>query len=954
TGTLASHQLVPAVGCSSTQCLVVWQDGRSSTTGEYDIFGTFVNPTGVVSHPQGLPVSTAALTQQTPDVVSDGTDFLVVWEHLAGSAFDIRGAVVNASGTVVMPDIGLVVEPTTDQRFPVVAYDGTNYLLVWSDRRLGTYDINAQLVSRAGVPSPSFPISTAPGDQVFPAVSFDGSNHLVVWADGRSFVTYDVYGRHVPPGGVLGAAEFPISTGADDWEQVPTVASGAGGSLVLWQDDRNTRFGDDIFGARVTSGGTVSDPSGILVSTAANRQRDPAIAFDGTNFLVVWQDDRVLGEVSIRGTQVSPTGVVLDPTGIELSTAPGDTNVPYFPAIGFDGTHFLVVWRYVRSDAGDIYGARVTREGTVVEPGDFVISAGTGQQLDPSIAFDGANFLVVWADARSGSNDIYGARVSPGGSVLERAGIAISTATDAQLSPGVAFDGTNFLVVWEDQRAVPAGTEIADIFGARVTPAGVVLETGGTPIAQGLSNQVNPKVAFDGTHSLVVWEDNRSDVSDIYGARVTPGMSVLEPNGIPISTAVGFQLDLALAFDGDNYLVVWRDDRDRSFVDVYGARVSPSGSVLEPDGFVISSEPTSDHYHPAVASMGAGESMVVYTRFNLAPDVNADRVRGRIVSFPASNPPRPPVASPQVVQTHQGAAVAILLTGTDPDGDALTFSVVGPPSNGTLSGTAPGLLYAPSEGFAGVDSFTFKVNDGSADSAAATVHVVVQPVSPANQLPVPVSQVLATPEDTPLSLTLIATDVEEDAIRFGIMVAPGHGTLSGTPPNLTYHPAPNYAGPDSFTFTADDGRGLGAYGVISLDVTPRNDGPTCASPAVTVAAGSEAAVVLSASDLEQSALTFTVLTQPSHGTLSGAAPHFIYTPDDAFTGTDSFTYEANDGSASCGSTPVTLLVVRSGDSTREEPSGPFGCSAAGGARGISFFSLLGLWALTRMRRRTSG
>lgn len=92
----------------------------------------------------------------------------------------------------------------------------------------------------------------------------------------------------------------------------------------------------------------------------------------------------------------------------------------------------------------------------------------------PALAFDGTNFLVVWDDGRGGYNrDIYGARVTPAGTVLDSNGIAISTALADQWRPAVAFDGTNFLVVWEDQRN---GPDDYDIYGARVTPAGAVLD----------------------------------------------------------------------------------------------------------------------------------------------------------------------------------------------------------------------------------------------------------------------------------------------------------------------------------------------------------------------------------------------------------------------------------------------------------------------------------------------
>ncbi len=84
-----------------------------------------------------------------------------------------------------------------------------------------------------------------------------------------------------------------------------------------------------------------------------------------------------------------------------------------------------------------------------------------------------------------------------------------------------------------------------------------------------------------------------------------------------------------------------------------------------------------------------------------------------------------PVADAQSVTTNEDAAKAITLTGSDVEGDALTFSVVTHPAHGTLSGTAPNLTYTPNVNYSGPDSFTFKANDGHADPNTATVSIDV-------------------------------------------------------------------------------------------------------------------------------------------------------------------------------------------------------------------------------------
>ncbi len=136
------------------------------------------------------------------------------------------------------------------------------------------------------------------------------------------------------------------------------------------------------------------------------------------------------------------------------------------------------------------------------------------------------------------------------------------------------------------------------------------------------------------------------------------------------------------------------------------------------------------------------------------------------------------------------------------DGNPLTYSVVVGPGHGSLSGTAPNVTYTPSANYNGADSFTFKVNDGTVDSAPATVSISVTPV---NDSPVADAQALSTAEDTPLGILLSGSDVENSPLSFAVVATPAHGSLSGSAPNLTYTPDLNYHGADSFTFKVNDG-----------------------------------------------------------------------------------------------------------------------------------------------------
>ena len=263
-----------------------------------------------------------------------------------------------------------------------------------------------------------------------------------------------------------------------------------------------------------------------------------------------------IAELKERYTDGERSGEFLIDTSVVYVDAPDYQD---YPAIAFDGTNYLVVWTDDRGglyEEYDIYGARVTTSGTVLDPSGIPISTVANDQYNPSTAFDGTNYLVAWTDYRSGA-EMYGARVTPSGDVLDTSGIPISTAPYYQKYPSIAFDGTNYLVVWKDSRS---GSDY-DIYGARVTTSGTVLDTSGIPISTAGNDQEYPSIAFDGTNYLVVWQDERNGPADIYGAKVSTSGTVLDT--FPVSTQSGDQLSPAIAKGSGNQVLVvysgWTD-----------------------------------------------------------------------------------------------------------------------------------------------------------------------------------------------------------------------------------------------------------------------------------------------------------------------------------------------------------------------------------------------------------
>ncbi|MSU57823.1 MAG: tandem-95 repeat protein, partial [Pedosphaera sp.] len=180
-----------------------------------------------------------------------------------------------------------------------------------------------------------------------------------------------------------------------------------------------------------------------------------------------------------------------------------------------------------------------------------------------------------------------------------------------------------------------------------------------------------------------------------------------------------------------------------------------------------------------------------------------------------------PTALAQSVTLDEDTSTNLTAQAADLEGDPLTYQLVTPPVNGTLTGTLPNVIYTPAQNYHGPDSFTFKVNDGLVDSPPAVVSLTVLPV---NDPPVALAQSVALDEDTTVTLTLGAFDVDGDPLTFSVG-APAHGSLTGSPPNLTYRPNTNFNGPDNFLFSVSDGQTNSLPATVSIMIRPVNDAP---------------------------------------------------------------------------------------------------------------------------------
>lgn len=220
------------------------------------------------------------------------------------------------------------------------------------------------------------------------------------------------------------------------------------------------------------------------------------------------------------------------------------------------------------------------------------------------------------------------------------------------------------------------------------------------------------------------------------------------------------------------------------------------------------------------------------------------------------------------------------------------------------------------------------------------------PDSP-NAVPVGTAQTASTTEDTAQRISLGGSDGDGDALRFSVSGGPGRGTLSGSPPEVTYTPNANVNGTDSFSFTVSDGIDVSANSIVTINIAPVNDPPVAIARSVAATAGQATGMTLEGSDPDGDALSFEIVSQPANGRASAAGATATYTADGGFSGSDSFTFRVSDGTLA--SAAATVAITVSAAPTAPAPGGGGG----GGSTGVGLLILL-LAGMYREFRGSSG
>lgn len=278
---------------------------------------------------------------------------------------------------------------------------------------------------------------------------------------------------------------------------------------------------------------------------------------------------------------MTPDGTVLD--SIVICDAAQDQLAP---SVSCSDSIYLVCWSGKDVEFYNVYCARISSNGTVLDEDGFAVYPDTVSQSTPVTAYDGNNFIIVWCEYDSHENSIRAIRVNGEGVVIDSTPITISKGIGAKYNVAISFDGSNFMAIWDDARI--SGTEY-DEWAARVTPQGVLLDTNGIPVDTSPGSQYRPSISFCEPYYLAMWSEDISGSPDIYAKRISPSGVLIDSSPLPVCTASGYQEDVASCAVPDGYALGWKDGRlgfENS--DIYGSFIDTSGSAIGEKGIEVS------------------------------------------------------------------------------------------------------------------------------------------------------------------------------------------------------------------------------------------------------------------------------------------------------------------------------------------------------------------------------
>ncbi len=632
--------------------------------------------------PGDLAAGTAAESQLCPEIAAGGPGYLAVWQDMrpvlcgttstpyepfCGNGWDIYGARFDVEGNLLDESPILIAQEGMNQERPRVAWNGENWLVVYSSQRPDWYffeDVVGRRVSAAGVVLDEEPIPirldcTNCTPAAAPGVGSDGSNWLVAW-EGLQYVGEIPYPnlegvRVGPAGNVLGTpVTLQLHGVAAFGPRQPQVVWAGDEYMLLWTESvpeevRFKRFtadlapldasprhvanagggrvatdGEGFFvvtgarrGYRVNHAGTVLDPGGIGFDAGigAFQPSGPQVAWDGFDWTIAFSENPDFdSSAEVYMVRVSSQGAVVEGPTPVVATPAED----YQPALASaDAGRVEVAWAPWGFAQGEEENIRVANVADLDAIPDLVDgSVGLHRQGWVRLATNGGEHLAALTSEGGGATRILVQRLALDGTPLGAEPFLLATYSElTRVFPDVAFDGERYLVSW-----VLAGT----IWGQRVAADGAPIDAAPVALLAGENASAVAVGGLDGTFLLAYTWVFSGDQQLISGVRVRgEDLAVLDA---PFDLGFDFALAPRVAAFGGRWLALWERQPSHDISDsvIRAAFVAADG--VPTSDFVVSQQGNGDDAAVAVA----GEEALVVWHDNA--DFNEASIEGRILT----------------------------------------------------------------------------------------------------------------------------------------------------------------------------------------------------------------------------------------------------------------------------------------------------------------------------------
>ncbi len=350
----------------------------------------------------------------------------------------------------------------------------------------------------------------------------------------------------------------------------------------------------------------------IRVDTLGTADNYPAIAFDGTNYLIVWQTGTPnatgTGTTAIVGVRVSNSGTILDAT--PLSIGNNTTRDDEFPSVAYDSVNsrYIVVWMMWNDTTAPVTTAHIYRNTVTTSGGvgtSTAILTGTNRILAfPAVACCDLNdryYVVYGRNSTTGAtsfNAFWGQTYNRNTHAAAGASNPTATVSSGTITPNAeprsaprlySLSTTKYMLTWETFGADTNGDISANLLTATATPS----YSWGTQVSVANTGALAERYAradYDGANAFIVYQSGLTTAADVYGRFVTPGATSLTLGAtITISNVAGSgQTYPAVAYTSgtcsatqiNRYMVVWQDYRNNATnPDIYASPMNTAGTV---------------------------------------------------------------------------------------------------------------------------------------------------------------------------------------------------------------------------------------------------------------------------------------------------------------------------------------------------------------------------------------